>query len=155
MSEAVARFLAAHASATGTESRQYADPFVSTQWAIAELGEALDLARHKVRSLQAARIEQSIGRMVDAQKELDLLLSQATLLSETVARVVKAHADRSAREQTVATLKRQAQAQCAGCRLSWRLDGWQHRNPMPIECQAKGIRQQLRALAADKQEGES
>lgn len=94
MTDAVARFVGAHAAATGTASRDYADPFVSTQWAIVELGDALDLARHQVRGLQAGRIQKSIGRMIDAQNELDRLLAQARQLSETVGRVVKAHAER-------------------------------------------------------------
>lgn len=94
MTDAVARFVGAHAAATGTASRQYADPFVSTKWAVVEIAEALDLARHKVRSLQAGRIQKSIGRMVDAQNELDRLLAQARQLSETVARVLRSHVDR-------------------------------------------------------------
>lgn len=45
------------------------------------------------------RIQKSIGRMIDAQNELDRLLAQARQLSETVGRVVKAHAEREKRGQ--------------------------------------------------------
>lgn len=46
-----------------------------------------------------------------------------------------------------------AQFKCEGCRLSWRIDkrrgnGWQHREPKPIECVAKPERQALREIAA-------
>ncbi|CAN7381220.1 hypothetical protein LJR220_003390 [Bradyrhizobium sp. LjRoot220] len=49
--------------------------------------------------------------------------------------------------ERVSSLKRMAELRCEGCRLSWRLDGWKHREPMPIECQAKEERQQLRDIA--------
>lgn len=39
----------------------------------------------------------------------------------------------------------EAERQCEGCRLAWRLDGWMHRKPMKIECTAKPIREALRA----------
>lgn len=94
MTESVARFVAAHAAATGTQSRDYADPFVSTQWAIVETATAIEQARHHVVALQCARIDKSIERMVNAQRELDRQLAQARQLSETIARVVKAHAER-------------------------------------------------------------
>lgn len=93
MTDTVVRFISAHAAATGA-NREYADAFVSTRWAIAELAEALNLARHRVNGLHAAAIEESLGRMFDAQRELDRLLAQSMQLSETIARVLKAHAAR-------------------------------------------------------------
>lgn len=37
-----------------------------------------------------------------------------------------------------------ARDKCEGCRLSWRLKGWMHGEPMPIECDAKSERGELR-----------
>lgn len=93
MTDAVARFIAAHAAATATE-REYADAFVSTRWAITEISDALDAARRQVRAMQIGRITKSIALMVDAQRELDRLLAKSRQLSETIARVVEAHAKR-------------------------------------------------------------
>lgn len=42
-----------------------------------------------------------------------------------------------------------AKERCEGCRLSWRLKGWKHQEPMPIECMAKEERSQLRDPAKD------
>jgi hypothetical protein len=47
-----------------------------------------------------------------------------------------------------AALIRAAQLKCEGCRKAWRLDGWRHRKPAAIECQAKDERQKLRDIAA-------
>src|SRR5579871_5460133 len=80
MTSHVGRFIAAHAAATGTQSREYADPFVSTQWAIAEIAGALDQAHREVTALQIARIEQAIERMDVAQTAVGRLLAQATAL---------------------------------------------------------------------------
>lgn len=52
------------------------------------------------------------------------------------------------RQQRIAELKERAAQRCEGCRLSWRLHGWAHGEPMPIECNAKEERQQLRAISA-------
>lgn len=49
-------------------------------------------------------------------------------------------------QQRIAELKERAVQQCEGCRLSWRLHGWVHGEPMPIECNAKQERQQLRDI---------
>lgn len=93
MTDNVVRFISAHAAATGTR-REYADGFVSTRWAIVEIAAALDGARRSVNGLHVAAIEESLGRMFDAQRELDRLLAQSQQLSETIARVLKAHAAR-------------------------------------------------------------
>lgn len=47
----------------------------------------------------------------------------------------------------IAELKAAAQYKCEGCRLSWRLKGWQHGEPMPMECRAKAERQAIRDLS--------
>ncbi|WP_396604832.1 hypothetical protein ACFLEY_22155 [Bradyrhizobium sp. YCK136] len=52
------------------------------------------------------------------------------------------------RDPRVDPLIAEAQRQCEGCRLAWRLDGWKHRKPMPIICTAQSIRQELRDIAA-------
>jgi hypothetical protein len=52
------------------------------------------------------------------------------------------------RDPKIDVLIAQAQQQCEGCRLAWRLDKWKHRKPMAIECTAKPIRQELRDIAA-------
>lgn len=44
-------------------------------------------------------------------------------------------------------IARQAREKCEGCRLSWRLRGWRHGEPIPMECRAKSERQQLRDIA--------
>jgi hypothetical protein len=95
MTDAVRRFVSAHAAATGTQSRQYADPFISTTWIVVELASALDLARRHVGHMQTARIQGSLDGMIAAQAELDRLLAQSRQLSETVARVLRAHAGRA------------------------------------------------------------
>ena len=48
-------------------------------------------------------------------------------------------------------LKRAAMDKCEGCRLSWRIQDGRHREPMPIECEAKDIRDALRKLNGDTQ----
>lgn len=52
----------------------------------------------------------------------------------------------------VETLKGKARAQCHGCRVSWRLDGWLHRevpgsNCGRLPCMAVAARQELRDIA--------
>lgn len=49
---------------------------------------------------------------------------------------------------TIAGLVAAAKDRCEGCRTSWRLKGWRHAEPLPIECQAKEIRRQLRNIEA-------
>lgn len=44
-------------------------------------------------------------------------------------------------------LKAIAQDKCEGCRLSWRLRGWQHSEPSPGECSAKAERQAIRDIS--------
>jgi len=46
----------------------------------------------------------------------------------------------------IAELRISAEDRCDGCRLSWRLKGWMHGEPMPIECNAKKERQALRDI---------
>lgn len=46
-----------------------------------------------------------------------------------------------------AALIRVAADRCGGCRVSWRLHGWRHGQPLPIECTAKAERQALRDIA--------
>jgi hypothetical protein len=94
MTDPVARFVELHAAATGTKSREYCDPFISTTWIVVELASALDLARRHVGHLQTARIKGSLAGMTAAQAELDRLLAQSRQLSETVGRVLRAHAGR-------------------------------------------------------------
>lgn len=53
--------------------------------------------------------------------------------------------------ERVTDLKRRAIAQCLGCRVSWRLDGWTHR-AVPGFCErlertAQPARQELRDIA--------
>lgn len=91
MTNTVSRALTA--AAIG-KPRQYADPFVSTTWAIAELLESLQLAQHSVRGMSAGRIERSEGKMIDAQRALERSLAQASQLSEAIGRVLKAHKGR-------------------------------------------------------------
>lgn len=52
----------------------------------------------------------------------------------------------STRNLEAAGLVELAKYKCDGCRLSWRLDGWRHREPMPIECTAKTERKRLREI---------
>lgn len=59
------------------------------------------------------------------------------------------------RDQRVDDLKHTARSRCEGCRLSWRLDGWRHREPMPITCTAQKERQGLRDIAHANKEQRS
>lgn len=56
---------------------------------------------------------------------------------------------------TARQLVHTAAARCEGCRLSWRLEGWRHREPVPIECTAKEQRQALRDIAASARKTEA
>lgn len=94
MTDSVVQLVKRHAAATEAASKRYCDPFISTKWIVIELASALDLSRRCIVNMQAARIQESLGGMVSAQRELDRLLAQSQQLSETIARVLKAHAAR-------------------------------------------------------------
>src|SRR5262249_37212767 len=98
MSEAVSRAVAA-ATAT-TASRERVGPFVSTQWALTEIAIALSAGERRVLAIQDARIDKSLSRMIEEQKALAKLLSQATQLSDTVAHVLAAHQKDPGNERT-------------------------------------------------------
>jgi hypothetical protein len=94
MTNPAARAVHLAAAAVGTQSRQYADAFVSTQWAIVELAEAARTAVMVAGYLQAARLEGKAGIMAERLRQLDRHLKQAMQLSEAAARVVEAHIKR-------------------------------------------------------------
>lgn len=51
-------------------------------------------------------------------------------------------------QSIIRALAEQAKEKCDGCRLSWKLKDWRHREPLPITCEAKIERQAIRALAS-------
>ncbi len=47
------------------------------------------------------------------------------------------------RTEIVAELRKLAESECEGCRLSWKLRDERHSEPMPTHCQALDIRQSI------------
>jgi hypothetical protein len=71
-----------------------AEVFDGTSFVVSSIDETLTLARTKLAEVSIARMDQSLEAMIRAHAELAKLLAQAAILSESLGRVLKFHAER-------------------------------------------------------------
>lgn len=82
------------AAATRDDTGELPDLFDNTVDLIAEIDLALGASRSAVARMACARMDRSLDEMRAAHLELEKLLGQSRLLSESLGRVLKFHVER-------------------------------------------------------------